>query len=122
MSSNINQEIKVGKQAARKLQRSLRSVIKQETNRRTGLMQKSKITAKPDRYLKNHLDRLTISSPHYSFKLHYGFERVKANGELMKFTGTDHFNIALNQSNTLEDLATEISELRADEFVTKINF
>ena len=120
MEFNPQQEIIVGKKAARGLQSTLRSVLNAETVKNTGALLKTKVTAKKDRT--GLLDRLTITSPHYSFKLHYGFEGVKENGVLMSLPKTDHFNIAIQQSNALEQLANEITELRADQVVAAINF
>lgn len=121
MSVQANQELTAGKAAARTLQKDIRSVINVETVKRTGLILKTKVTAKKDNR-SGELDRLTISSPHYSFKLHYGFEGVKENGVLMRLKGTNHFNIAIEKSNVLENLADTIGNIRADKVVAQINF
>lgn len=73
MSSNYSdllaEERKAGNKAATSLRSSLRSAIKSRFHSRSGAMDKSTFTTK---YRDGHLDRLTLMSPHYSFKLHYG--------------------------------------------------
>lgn len=81
MAENLNwqeQEKAAGSKAASSLGSSLRSVMSEKFNLRTGQMQRT--TVRP-RYIGGQLDRLVITSPHYSFIRHYGFsanEKVKA--------------------------------------------
>lgn len=63
------EERKAGSKAARELRGALRSEISSVFKRRTGGLDKSNVTA---RYRDARLDRLVITSPHYSFKEHFG--------------------------------------------------
>lgn len=58
-----------GSKASGLLRNSLRSKIKSIFKRRSGDMEKSTVTA---RYRDGRLDRLVMTSPHYSFKEHFG--------------------------------------------------
>lgn len=68
------------------------------------------------------LQRIAIKAQHYIFKQNYGFEGSKKNGVNMRLEATSVLLKALNDSNVLEDLADEISEIRLSEVTAKINF
>lgn len=60
---------KAGSAAANSLRAAFRTSIKSTFKRRTGTMEKTNVSA---RYRDFNLDRLTVTSPHYSFKSHFG--------------------------------------------------
>lgn len=62
-------EKKAGSAAASSLRAAFRTSIKSTFKRRTGTLEKSNVLPK---YIDGNLDRLTLTSPHYSFKNHYG--------------------------------------------------
>lgn len=62
-------ERKAGSIARAALKVSLITQIKKSFHKRTGLLEKSNVSAK---YKESRLDRLTINSPVYSFTSHYG--------------------------------------------------
>lgn len=117
-----NQEIQIGKLAAKKLQQSIRQVIAVETVRTTGSLMRSSVKAVSDKHLKDKLDRLTISSPHYGFKLNYGFKGIKSNRVAMNLAPINHLHLAIERTNILNQLADDIGNLRADEVIAAINF
>lgn len=119
--SVTNQEILVGRKAARKLQSSLRSIIAVETVKTTGALMKSSVLAKKEKST-GYLDRLTISSPHYGFKLNYGFEGVKNNGVQMTLKPINQLHRTIEQTSILNELATQISNIRAEEIIANFNF
>lgn len=113
-------EKKLAAASVQKLRRNLRSAIAQTTSN-TFSGQAKKTTAR-SKFRAGRLDRLTIVSPHYIFKQHYGFEGTKKNGVTMRLKATNVLNVALDKSNLLEDLATGIANIRSEEVITKINF
>lgn len=66
---NEQKEREAGQRAAVALKTALRAKIGSTFKKRSGLLSKSTVSAK---YREGRLDRLTIQSPHYSFKLHFG--------------------------------------------------
>ncbi|MBC5835829.1 hypothetical protein G6N05_05465 [Flavobacterium sp. F372] len=66
-------EKKAGSAAASSLRAVFRTSIKSTFKRRTGKAEKSNVSAK---YRDGNLDRLTLSSPHYSFKNHFGSSKT----------------------------------------------
>jgi len=114
-------EMLAGIKAAKQLQGAVRNAIGVETVKHTGKMMRTSATAKKDRST-GQLDRITIASPHYSFKLNYGFEGIKSNGVAMSLKPTNHLHTAIEQTNIINTLATEIGNIRADEVVASINF
>jgi hypothetical protein len=121
-SNNFNNlELNAGKIAAKKLQNSLRGLIAVETIKSTGALMRTKTLAKADRST-GELDRISIMSPHYGFKLNHGFEGVKSNGVFMKLQPTNHLYKAIEQTNILNDLADTIGNIRADEVTAAISF
>ena len=124
MSNTTNfaeQEIIAGKLAAKRLRVALRSAINVETVKNTGALMRTTVTAKKDRRT-SQLDRLTISSPHYGFKLNYGFEGIKSNGQAMRLPATNHLHSAIERTSILNELADTIGNLRADEVTAAIKF
>lgn len=114
-------EMLAGVKAAKHLQGALRTAIGAETIRHTGAMMKTRATAKKEKP-DGRLQRIVIASPHYSFKLNYGFEGIKSNGVSMNLKPTNHLHTAIEQTNILNQLADEIGNIRADEVVASINF
>ena len=105
MASNNTKglELIAGKKAAKKLQSSLRGLIAVETIKSTGALMRTKTLAKADKTT-GELDRITIASPHYGFKLNYGFEGVKSNNVFMNLQPTNHLYKAIEQTNILNEL------------------
>lgn len=62
-------ERQAGSKAASSLRVTFRIFIKSRFDRRSGLMEKSTVTAK---YRDQRLDRLILKAPHYSFKQNFG--------------------------------------------------
>lgn len=69
MSDFLQREKQAGQKASGLLRRELRAEIQSVFKKISGNMEKSNVTA---RYRDGRLDRLVLSSPHYSFKHHYG--------------------------------------------------
>lgn len=65
----MSQERAAGKKAASSLRANFRSEIKSTFQRRSGALGKTTVSSK---YRNQGLDRLTLTTPHYSFKLHFG--------------------------------------------------
>lgn len=107
-----------GQRAARTLKTSIRRQIKNDFNRKTGLMLRTSVRPKTKF---GQLDHLTITSPKYSFFHHYGYTR-KYGSKSIFTPGKEHLAKALNNSRALETLATELGNIRADEVITKIRF
>lgn len=117
---NTEQELIAGKIAAKRLQSAIRSYAAVETVKRTGNLMKTNVVAKKNPT--GYLDRLTITSPHYSFKLNYGFEGVKSNGVQMRLKPTKHLFKAIEETSILNDLADAISNYRIDQVIETIKF
>jgi hypothetical protein len=124
-------ERKFGKEAANKLSAAFMRGIRQTANvSETGtrltkdkkpIMPSRESTVK-DNYKKERLDRITFIAPSHIFKQHFGFEGSKKNGVRMRLEETDVLNIALDNSGVMEELADNLTDLRAEEVVTAINF
>ena len=119
--SGTNQEILVGRKAARKLQKAITSIIAVETVESTGALMKTTARAKKAGNT-NYLDRITIASPHYGFKLNYGFEGIKSNRVQMNLKPINHLHKAIERTSILNELADNLSNIRAEEVAAKINF
>lgn len=121
--NNINLtelEKKEGQKAARALTRGLRNVLARLTVRKTGqLLKLSKANAKMKF---DALDNITITSPHYAFKQHHGFEGIKSNGVKMRLKPLSTFNLLLDNNQAIERLADAIGNLRAEEVTSKISW
>ncbi|UOX35328.1 hypothetical protein LXD69_07355 [Flavobacterium sediminilitoris] len=75
---------KAGNAAANKLRAAFRTAIKSTFNRRTGKMYKTNVTAK---YRSDNLDRLTLTSPRYSFQNHFGSSKTGTTGNTSRSGG-----------------------------------
>lgn len=115
-----NLERTAGANAAKSLRTSLRAAIAETVNLSDdGEAKKatSRAVYKDDR-----LQRITIQAPHYIFKQHFGFEGRKKNGVNMRLKSTDVISMALEKSNVMETLATDLGNIRVDQIALKINF
>lgn len=111
-------EKKIGNEAAVKLRSAFKSAIRNTVNVRG----ESKNATVRSRFKDNRLDRISFVAPHYIFKQHYGFEGTKKNGVNMRLKATNVLNKALQSSGILDNLATDLSNLRAEEVLTNISF
>ncbi|RSC96068.1 hypothetical protein [Tenacibaculum singaporense] len=115
-------EKKAGRKAALQLRKSLKNLIQRgfETTKGNSAILKSTVLSKMDG---PELQRLVIKMPHYGFKHHFGFDGVRSNGVKLRLHRHEGFlTRAVSENNVLENLATEIGNIRADEVATKINF
>lgn len=113
-------EKKAGKEAADILKAAFKREIKTAVKvTDDGQAKKATVTAK---YKRERLDRLTFNAPDYIFKQNFGFEGSKKNGVTMRLKATDVLGKAIDGSQVLETLADTITDLRAEEVITAINF
>jgi hypothetical protein len=119
MSDFTAREREAGTKAARKLRQGLRKVTRREFANRSGELRK--ITASK-RMKRGELQRLVITAPKHAFVQHYGFSKRKRNGVYQRLKATNFLNKAIKESNALEELATEITEIRGDEVMAALNF
>lgn len=113
----IAREKAIGSHAANTLRKDFKAALGETANIK-GESKKATVRA---RYKDMRLDRITFSAPNYIFMQHYGFEGTKKNHVMMRLKATDVFNIALQKSNVLDTLATQIAENRMGEVILKIN-
>jgi hypothetical protein len=115
-----NLEKKAAGNATRSIRSGLKSAIAKTTFKQSGtaLNQAGSRAVFKD----NRLQRVTIKAPHYIFKQHHGFEGKKKNGIMMRLRSTGVINIALDETNVLETLADQISDIRASKVESAINF
>jgi len=118
MADILAQEKVIGNRAATVLRRSFKNALKATTNV-TGESTKATVRSK---YRHGRLDRLTFVAPYYQFMQHNGFEGSKKNGISMRLNPTNVLNIAIQESNVLEVLATELAGNRADEVILNMHF
>lgn len=114
------QEKAMGKRMATKFRREIKKAVNAtQKNKFSGNSAKS--TAVP-RFRDGLLDRITFKTPYYVYPIqHFGFEGKK-NSSLSKRTKpTDVLNKATRNGDLVEELATEVSELRASLVVGNIN-
>ena len=102
------------------LKSALKSTLASTTQSRTGFANKT-ITA-TSRFKFDRLQRIVIKAPLYVFMQNYGFEGTKKNGINMRLNSTSIIEKALTQSNILETLANDISEIRLSQVLAIINF
>lgn len=115
-----NQEKRLAQTSVKAIRAGLKYAIDRTTYKKSGTAIQ---TANSRSVFKNErLQRITLKAPHYIFKQHYGFEGKKSNGINMRLRATNVLNIALENANVLENLATGIGEIRADEVTARINF
>ena len=113
-----SREKAAGQKAARSIRSKLRGEINTLFERRTGRLHKTSVSAKT-KY--GQLDRLTITSPKYSFIHHFGYSRKYA-GKSISVPAKEHIGKALDKSNALERLADDLGEIRSDDIIAKIRF
>lgn len=122
-SDNFSElEKRAGRKAALQLRKSLKNLITKgfETTQGNSAILKSTVLSKNKG---GELQRLVIKMPHYGFKHHFGFDGVRSNGVKLRLHRHEGFlSKAMTENDVLENLATEIGNIRADEVVTKINF
>lgn len=111
-------EKQIGKDAAGKLRKAFKSELRKAVNVK-GESKKATVSAK---YKDQRLDRLSFSAPDYIFMQHNGFEGTKKNGVTMRLQPTDVLNKALQVSGVMDSLADDLSNLRAEDVITAINF
>lgn len=111
-------ERKVGKNAADSLRAAWRLEIRNAVNVQ-GESKKATVTA---RYKNDRLDRLTFAAPDYIFKQNFGFIGEKSNHVMMHLKPTNVLTKAINTSGAIDTLADELTDLRAEEVITAINF
>ena len=115
-------EKQAGQKASLVLRKSLKSEIRNlfETTQGNSEMLRSTVASKMKG---GQIQIRVIKMPHYGFKQHFGFDGVKNNGvKLRLLSNTNFINDSLKSKNALETLITEISDIRADEVMSKINF
>lgn len=121
--ARIAKERELGIKVSRMLQSQIRSAIAVETVRHTGELLKTNVQPyieEIDAY--KGLSKLYINGPHYGYKLNYGFIGVKNTGFQMRLTETNHITNSIEKSSIIDYLATELSELRAEQIVARIKF
>lgn len=117
----IQLEKKVGQKAARTISRNLKTILATATTRQTGQLLKIAGANAVMRF--DSLESISIKVTPATFKQHFGFEGIKSNGVYMKMRPFDHFNLLEEKSQrALEQLIDEISDIRAEEITSKINF
>lgn len=110
------QEKKAGQAAARKLRSGLKSKATSVFDRLSGKLAKSTATARMKR---GRLQRIAIVSPYYGFIQNYGFEKKKSNGVFQRLEATGWIANSIEESKSIENLASEISEIRGGEVVAQ---
>jgi hypothetical protein len=113
-------EKKAGQKAARTLRRDIKSVLGVLNISAGSALLKNTTVRSVMKF--DSLDHISIATPHYIFKQHYGFEGIKSNGAAMSMKPYNHFTNLFNKTSALDKLADEISEIRAEEVINKIRF
>lgn len=116
----LAQEKAAAKKATNAIRTAFRNAVKTTTTPGTG--NAIKITGSRAVFKDQRLQRVTLKAPHYIFKQHHGFEGSKRNGVNMRLKATNVLNVALGNSNVLESLVDEISDIRGSQVLSKINF
>lgn len=115
-------EKQAGQKAAKILRKYLKSVVKTgfETTQGNSELLRSTVLSKMKG---GELQRLVIKMPYYGFMHHFGYEGVKQNGVNLRLLSNKGFlTEAIQTTSALNELATEISNIRADEISGKITF
>lgn len=118
--------------AASALRAAYRTQITSTFKRGSGKLEKSNFLP---RFRTGRLDRLVLTSPHYSFKNHFGSTKkgitpthsrkgkpVKGHSKNRTYKGYNHIAEALKATNALEQLATDLGQNRAVLITSQINF
>lgn len=116
----IAKERAAGKLAAQKLQGVIRNLIAVETVAHTGELLKTNV--KPYTAKDVGLSKIYINGPHYGYKLNYGFLGVKEGGVQMRLKETAHISDAIESGSIIENLITEVAEIRADRIIAQVKF
>lgn len=118
-------EISLGQQTASQLQSNLVSALVNsyiETTKSTGLLLRKTAVNPVFDTDKQWLSKIVFKQPRYGFILNYGFVGVRSNRRRLTLNPTNHFYNAIERGNVLEELATELSNLRGDAYLANINF
>ena len=113
-------EKEITAEAVKKLRAAVRQQVGKTSQIRTG--EALRVANAGSRFKFGRLQRITMKAPYYTFMQNYGFEGKKSNGVNQRLQATDVFSKAIDSANILEDLATEISELRLDQVTALIQF
>jgi hypothetical protein len=115
----IELEKKAGQKAARTIQRNLGIILSTTTTKRTGKMLSWAGASAEMKF--DMLNAVTIQATQATFIQHYGFEGIKKNGIYMSLKPYSHFDNLFNKSSSaLERLLEEITELRGQKVVSRI--
>lgn len=108
-------EKQIAAQARSKLKSDILSKIGSQFTERTGTSkQETNVTS---RFRAGNLSRIIIKSPKYMFIQNYGFEGVKSNGVNMRLQAKRTIDQAIEDTDIINYLADNISNIRADEVV-----
>tara|TARA_R100000935_G_C2840871_1_gene170897 strand:+ start:5770 stop:6147 length:378 start_codon:yes stop_codon:yes gene_type:complete len=110
-------ESAAGTKAARTLRTDLRRAVSR-FKEDTGTL---KTIGASKRMRKGQLRGIAIKSPIYGYMNHYGYIGTKSNGVFQRLKATGFINDAI-EKGSIETLATEISEIRAEEIVANFKF
>lgn len=113
-------EKKAGQKAARTLKRDLKAVLGVLSLKEGSKLLRNTSISTVIRF--DTLDHLSVKTPHYIFKQHYGFEGIKANGVAMRMKPFNHFTNLFDKTKSLDRLLDEIGSIRADEITKNIRF
>lgn len=122
-----------GLKAAVSLRAAYRTQINSTFNRgKSGKLEKSTFTP---RYREGRLDRIVLSTPHYSFKNHFGSTKkgetkthsrngkpVRGHSKNRDYKAHNHIALAFKSTNALEQLATDLGENRIVLITSQIQF
>ena len=109
------QESVAGQKAARKLTGDLRQKANQFKTRSGSL----KNISATKRMRNGQLRAIAIKGPKHAYIQHYGFLGTKSNGVFQRLKATNFIVDAIG-AGSIDKLATEISEIRAEEIVANI--
>lgn len=107
----------IANNAKTKLKGSLISKIGSQLKERTGDSKRD--TDVRSRFSGEELAKLVIRAPRYIFIQNYGFEGVKKNGINMRLQAKRTIDQAIEESNIMDYLADNISEIRADKVIAE---
>lgn len=116
----LQKEKEVARKSTAAIKSSLRNAIESTTKSRTETARRSassRAVFKNDR-----LQRVTIQAPHYIFKQNFGFEGTKKNNVNMRLKATGVIDIALENTNAMDYMATAISLIRSEQVESLIRF
>lgn len=111
-------EAAAGTKAARKLRSDLRREAASRFRKKTGAL--SKISASK-RMRGGSLRAIAVKAPKHAYILHHGFIGTKSNGVFQRLEASNFLLEAIG-AGSIDTLASEIAEIRAEEIVTNVNF